>query len=341
MEDKYSIYKPKRQTSIGGEALIEGIMMRGPKSVAVAIRKSDGTIEVDKKYTTPLSKRYKFLSLPIFRGAVGIFESLYIGMKALMQSAEAVEIEEAEEPSKFEKWLDKKFGSAIEDVLLYASVIFAFFIGIGLFMVLPYFITELFGFDKASRSGWVLYCTVEGLIRIALFLAYIIGISKLKDIQRVFKYHGAEHKSIHCFENEEELTVENVKKYTTRHPRCGTAFLFVVMIVSILVFTFIRSDNKIINVSLRLLLIPLVAGISYEFLKLSGKSKGAFMKIVTKPGLALQKFTTCEPDDDQIEVAIAALKSVLEDEETAGVKNNTVNVEVIEEELKNESAAVE
>lgn len=340
MEERYSIYKPKRQTSIGGEALIEGIMMRGPKSVAVAIRKSDGTIEVDKKYTMPLSKKYKILSLPIFRGAVGIFESMYIGMKALMRSAEAVEVEEAEEPSRFEKWLDKKFGSAIEDILLYGSVIFALFIGIGLFMVLPYFVTELFGFNKATRGGWLLYCTVEGIVRIALFLAYIIGISKMKDIKRVFKYHGAEHKSIHCFENEEELTVENVKKYTTRHPRCGTAFLFVVMIVSILVFTFIRSDNKIINVSLRLLLIPLVAGISYEFLKLSGKSKGAFMKIVTKPGLALQRFTTCEPDDDQIEVAIAALKSVLEDEKEVEVKNTADDISDSEE-YKQESAAAE
>jgi len=314
MEEKYSIYKPKRQTTIGGEALIEGIMMRGPKSIAIAIRKADGTIEVDKKPSVTLAQKYKILKLPILRGAVGIFESLYIGMKALMQSAESIEVEEVENPSKFEKWLDKKFGSGLEDALIYISVIFALFIGIGIFMVLPYFAAELFGFDKSTSLGWTLYCGFEGIIRILLFLGYIIAISKMKDIKRVFKYHGAEHKTIHCYENEEELTVENVKKYSTRHPRCGTAFLFVVMIVSIVVFTFIRSDNRLISISLRLILIPLIAGLSYELIKLSGRSKGAFGRIVSKPGLALQGFTTIEPDDDQIEVAIEALKSVLEDE---------------------------
>ena len=234
--------------------------MRGPKSIAIAVRKGDGNIEVDKKPLVTLAHKYQILKLPILRGAVGIFESLYIGMKALMKSAEAIEVEEVENPSKFEKWLDRKFGNAIEDVLIYISVFFAFFLGIGLFMVLPYFVAEFFGFDKSSRLGWTLYCGFEGLIRILLFFGYIIVISKMKDIKRVFQYHGAEHKTIHCYENEEELTVENVRKYSTRHPRCGTAFLFVVMIVSIIVFTFIRSDNKIINVSLRLVLIPLVAG---------------------------------------------------------------------------------
>lgn len=323
MEEKYSIYKPKRMTTIGGEALIEGIMMRGPKSMAIAIRKSDGSIEVEKKPLVTLAQKYKILKLPVFRGAVGIFESMFLGMKALMQSAEAVEIEENEKPSKFEKWLDRKFGKYLESAILYISVFIAIFFGIGIFMVLPYFGAELLGFDKSTRLGWTLYCAFEGIIRILLFFGYIIAVSKFGDIKRVFQYHGAEHKTIHCYENEEELTVENVRKYTTRHPRCGTAFLFVVMIVSIVVFTFIQSDSKILNVALRLLLLPFVAGISYEVIKLSGRSKGAFMKIVSKPGLALQRFTTIEPADDQIEVAIASLKCVLEDEE---VKNQLSEV---------------
>lgn len=337
MSEEYSIYKPKRVTTVGGEALIEGVMMRGPKSMAIAIRKSDGTIEVEKKPLVTLGQKYKFLKLPILRGAIGIFESMYIGMKALMKSADAVEIEESSSPSRFEMWIEKKFGSAFEDFLMILSVVVAFVFGIGLFMVLPYFGAELLGFDKATRSGWILYCSFEGIIRILLFFGYIIAVSKLNDIKRVFKYHGAEHKTIHCFENEEELTVENVRKFTTRHPRCGTAFLFVVMIVSIIVFTFVQSQSKLINVSLRLLLIPLIAGLSYEIIKFSGRSSGAFMKIVSKPGLALQRFTTLEPDDDQIEVAIAALKGVLEDEEIKESKVNALNEQdkIVIEEIKN------
>ncbi len=237
--DKFGYYKvcPK---NIGGEALIEGVMMRGPETIASAIRKADGEIIVDKKPNKSLSKKYKILKLPILRGAVGLIESMVVGMKALMYSAEFVEIEEEEsEPSKFDKFLEKKFGDKMQDVIIYISVAIALVFGVGLFIILPNLVTTLLHFDKTTVNGSVSYNLIEGAIRVILFFGYIILISKMKDIRRVFEYHGAEHKTIHCFEHEEELTVENVKKYTRRHPRCGTAFLFIVMIISIFVFSFI------------------------------------------------------------------------------------------------------
>lgn len=317
--DKQDIFSvPKHATSIGGEALIEGVMMRGPESIAIAVRKADGSIVIDKKPLTTLAKRNKIFKLPILRGAVGIVESMVIGIKALMYSADFVEIEEENaKPSKVDKFIERVFGDKLEEILIYFSVILALGMGIGLFMILPYLLAGFIGFDKSTSMGWLLYNLFEGVVRIVLFFGYIILISKMKDIKRVFEYHGAEHKTIHCYENEEKLTVENVKKYTTRHPRCGTAFLFVVMIVSIIVFSFIKADNVIVNIVSRLLLIPLVAGISYEVIKFAGKSKWKFMRIVSLPGLALQKFTTREPDDSQIEVAITALIHVLVEDKEA------------------------
>lgn len=308
-----------KKTSIGGEALIEGVMMRGPESVGIAVRKPDGEIIIDKKPHQTLAKRYKFFKAPIVRGAVGIIESMVLGVKSIMYSAEFVELEDEEQsqPSKFDKFLERLFGEKLQEGIIYFSVFIALVFGIGLFILLPNLLAGLMHFNKNTASGSIYYNLFEGLIRIILFVGYIVLISKLKDVKRVFEYHGAEHKTIHCYENEEELTVENVRKYTTRHPRCGTAFLMVVMVVSILLFSFMGWHNILINFATRLLLLPLVAGLSYEVIKFAGRSDWKIMSIVNAPGLALQRFTTREPDDSQIEVAIAALNSVLVEDSEA------------------------
>lgn len=307
-----------KKTTIGGEALIEGVMMKGPENIAVAVRKPDGEIVIDKQPYVAISKRYSILKLPIIRGAVGIIESMVIGVKSLMYSAELVEFEEEEqESSKVDAFLERVFGDKLKDIAIGFSVFVALVLGIGLFMILPYLLAIPLNLDRSKTAGNIMYNLFEGVIRISLFLGYIILISKMKDIKRVFQYHGAEHKTIHCYEHEEELTVENVRKYTTRHPRCGTAFLFVIMIISIIVFSFIKSDVVIINIAARLLFIPLIAGISYEVIRFAGKTDWKVMGIVSAPGLALQRFTTFEPDDSQIEVAIEALKNVLVEDKEA------------------------
>ncbi len=301
-----------KKTSIGGEALIEGVMMRGPDEIAIAIRKPDGEIAVEKKPLKTLAKRHKIFKTPIIRGAVGLFESMVIGVKSLMHSAEFVELDEEEnKESKFDKFLERVFGDKIKDAIVYFSVIIALAMGIGLFILLPNLLAGFLNFNKNTASGVLYYNLFEGVLRIFLFVGYIILVSRMKDIARVFMYHGAEHKTIHCYEHEEELTVENVRKYTTRHPRCGTAFMFVVMIISILVFSLVGWGNIFMNILFRLLLLPLVAGLSYEVIKFAGRSDSAISKIVSAPGLALQRFTTREPDDSQIEVAIEALKNVI------------------------------
>jgi len=308
-----------RKTSIGGEALIEGVMMRGPDNMAIAIRKPGGEIAVEKKPLRTLAKRHPFFKTPVIRGAVGIFESMVFGVKALMYSAESVGFEEDKnaEPSKFDKFVEKIFGGKGQDGVIYFSVIIAMAFAVGLFILLPNLVAGFMRFDRHTVSGLLYYNLFEGVLRIILFVGYIALVSRMKDIQRVFMYHGAEHKTIHCYEHEEELTVENARRYTTRHPRCGTAFLLIVMVVSILVFSFLGWHNILINIVSRLILIPLVAGLSYELMKLAGRSDSKLISWVYAPGLALQRFTTREPDDGQIEVAIEALKNVLVEDKNA------------------------
>ncbi|HHV58841.1 MAG TPA: DUF1385 domain-containing protein [Clostridiaceae bacterium] len=300
----------------GGEALIEGVMMKGKKNIAIAVRKSNGEIHLESRPLKTLSQKYKFLKWPVLRGAVGMIETMVLGVKSLMYSAEFFEdAGDDSEPSKFDKFLEKVFGEKLQDAVIYFSVIVALAAGIGLFFLLPNVLTELFGINKDMPGGTLISNLLEGSIRIMLFLGYIVLVSKMKDVRRVFEYHGAEHKSIHCYENKEELTVENVKKYTTRHPRCGTALLFVVMLMSILVFSLVGRYSVPVNILLRLLLIPLIAGLSYEVVRFAGKSDALWVRIISAPGLALQKFTTREPDAGQMEVAIAALKEVIQNEE--------------------------
>ncbi len=309
--------KPKHMTSIGGQALIEGLMMMGPNNIAIAVRKPDGEIVVEKR---PLPKRSKFSKLPLVRGVVGLVKQMIVGIKALMFSAEFVDLEvkeeEGKEPSKldqfFDKLLGKVFGDKLQDALIYISVFISLIFSVGLFILLPNFIAGIFNFNKDTATGVIMYNLVEGIVKIILFFTYIVLISKLNDIKRVWQYHGAEHKTIHCYEHGEELTVENIQKYSTKHPRCGTSFLFTVMVVSILVFSFAGwYDEKWKNMIIRLLLLPVVAGISYEIIKFAGKSKSKVIQLMNVPGMMFQNYTTKEPDDSMVEVAIEAMNNVL------------------------------
>ena len=297
----------KIKTSIGGQAVIEGVMMRGPKEYAVAVRKKDGEIELKKSDVNSIITKSKILKLPIIRGVISFFESLIVGMKCLMFSADLFDVDVEE--TKFDKWIDKKFGDKAKDFAVYFSVIIALLMSIGLFMLLPAFLAGLAFKNEGDTRLW--FNLTEGVIRIALFMGYIILISRMPDIQRVFEYHGAEHKTIFCYEAEEELTVENVKKHPRFHPRCGTSFLLIVMVMSILIFSLVPSPNVIITLLERLILIPLVAGLSYELIKFAGRSENKVVCLLNKPGLWFQRFTTREPDDSQIEVAIEALKNVM------------------------------
>lgn len=306
--------KPKVCSSVGGSALIEGVMMRNSDKLAVSVRKSDGEIFTEVKTVIPITKKYKFLGLPFVRGGVSLIDSMIVGIKVLTESAEQVDIyDEEEEESKFEIWLKKRFGENYFSYMIYFSVFIALAFSIGLFILLPNFITGLIPFEKATSGGSLLANAIEGLIKISLFLLYIYLVSKNKEIHRVFQYHGAEHKSIHAYENEEELTVENVKKHTTIHPRCGTTFMFVVIIISIILFAFTGWHNPLINMLLRLALLPIIAGISYEIFKLAAKSDSKLVRLLSMPGLMLQKLTTQEPDDSMLEVAIASLNAVIQE----------------------------
>lgn len=301
-------------TTIGGQALIEGIMMRGPRDVATAIRKPNKEIIVEKKKLNTLGNKNKFFRLPIIRGVVGLVESMILGTKTLMYSAEFFDEEEYEE-SKFEKYINDKFGDKAADIGIFFSILLSFVIAIFLFMLIPTFVTNLF---KNKIENIVFLNLIEGLIRIGIFLIYLISVSRLEDMKRIFEYHGAEHKTIHCYENQEELTVENVKKYPILHPRCGTSFLFTVMIVSIIVLSFFGWPNPLKRLLIRLLMLPVIIGISYEFNRIIGKSNSKLAYILSYPGLGLQKLaTTREPDEGQIEVAIAALKEVIVEDEEA------------------------
>ncbi len=299
---------PKHITTIGGQALIEGILMRGPDDVAIAVRQENGEIVLKKEKLNTLGMRYKFFRLPFIRGIVSLIESLIFGIEALMYSAEFFE-ESFEEKEKKETFLDRIFKDKKEDVEIVFTLLIALILTIILFVLLPSLITNVF--SKTIKSSFIMNL-LEGLVRIGIFLIYVVSVSKMEDVGRVFEYHGAEHKTIHCYENGEELTVENVKKYPTLHPRCGTSFLFMVMIVSIFVLSFFGWPNPLKRVLIRILMLPVIAGISYEINRLIGKSNSKLAYYISYPGLILQKIaTTKEPDEEQIEVAIEALKAVL------------------------------
>lgn len=297
-------------TSIGGQAVMEGVMMRGPKLIATAVRKSSGEIVMQE---LPVSDTASKLSkIPIIRGVINFFASMVTGVKCLMYSADQYDLDDGEsyEPSKFEKWLDDKLGDKIKDIAIYFAVIVAVAFSVLLFMMLPHLLSSIL--DKFT-SNTVILNTAEGIIKMLIFAAYILLISQMKDIQRVFEYHGAEHKSIACYEAGMELTAENAAKCPRLHPRCGTSFLLIVMIISIIFFALLpwQGVNFFLRLLYRLLLLPVVAGVSYEILKFAGRSNNKIVKILTKPGLWLQYLTTREPDQSQLEVALTSLKAVI------------------------------
>ena len=299
-----------KKTTIGGQALLEGILMRGPEMTRIVVRKPDGTLEIkDEKRGTV--KQNAFARVPFVRGVVNFREAMKYGVSALNYSASF--FEEEEEPSKFEAWLNKKLGKEkFEKVILTIATAMGLVLPIVLFFFLPTLLAGFFGSIESS----VLRNLLEGVIRIIIFLAFIIITSKQKDVKRTYMYHGAEHKTIFCYEKGLELNVENVRKQSCHHPRCGTSFLFVVMIISILVFSVFTWSNPVVRLIIRLALLPVVVGISYEINRLVGRYDNFITKALRAPGLFLQNFTTYEPDDSMMEVAICAIEGVIpEDKE--------------------------
>lgn len=309
MKEKCSIHK----TSIGGQAIMEGVMMRGPKEIAMAVRKPDKEIIVEKRPISSVLQKSKILKLPIIRGCISFFESMIVGVKALMFSAEFFDLEEeGASESKFDKWLEDKFGDKIKDIVIYVSVVLSILLSVGLFFMLPNFVAELIAKVTSIQVDGTPRTLIEGGIRILIFLAYLLLVSQMKEIKRVFMYHGAEHKTISTYEKGLELTVENARGSSRLHPRCGTSFLIFVMVISVIVFMIIPKGLTWYNRALfKILLLPVVAGLSYEIIKFAGRHDNWFTKIISKPGMWLQYITTREPDDSQLEVAIEAMKAVL------------------------------
>lgn len=294
---------------IGGQAVIEGVMMKNMDRYAVSVRKPDGKIETKVEECVSFAEKHPLFKLPILRGMVNFLESMVIGMHTLNYSASFYEDEEEQTEEKTEQFLEKFLGEKAEKVIMGIVLVFSLAISIGLFMILPYIASEAAGKLIHNEYGILL---IEGVIRIVIFLGYIVLISQMEDIKRVFMYHGAEHKTINCLEAGVELTTENVDNYSRLHKRCGTSFIFIVMIISMVFFFFIRVDTIWLRIVLRLLFLPLVAGVSYEFIRLAGSSDHPLVQIFSKPGLALQKLTTKEPDHSMIEVAIASVEGVFD-----------------------------
>lgn len=296
------------KTSVGGQAIYEGVMMRGPKQYAVSVRLPDGTIDTAVKNNKSIKDRHPIFKLPLLRGVAGFIESLSLGYSTLIYSFEKAGIEE-EEPTKFDLWLERTFGKSATKVVLGIGTVLGVVLAVGLFVLLPSLGVKLISGYVPDWSRSVL----EGLIKIAVFIAYLAAVSKMPDIARTFEYHGAEHKTIFTYEQGAELTVENVRTRRRFHPRCGTSFLLIVLVISILVSSLpiVTWDNVLIRALTKLALLPLVVGISYELIQFAGRHDNLFTRIISAPGLWLQRITTREPDDSQIEVAIASMLPVL------------------------------
>lgn len=298
-----------KYSGIGGQAVIEGIMMKNKQNYATAVRTPDGSIEIQEDTYVSMSEKVKLFSLPFVRGVFSFVDSMVLGMKTLTFSAGFFEDDEESQPSKFELWLDRTFGERLEKFLMTVVMIFSVAMAIGIFMVLPLLISNFF--KQFITSGTVM-AIFEGFLRIGIFVAYIKLISRMEDIQRTFQYHGAEHKCINCIEHGLPLTVENVRNSSKQHKRCGTSFLIIVMIISILFFMVIRVDTILFRILSRIVLIPVIAGVSYELLRIAGRNDSVIVNILSKPGMWMQNLTTKEPDDSMIEVAIVAVNAVFD-----------------------------
>ncbi len=302
-----------KPSGIGGQAVLEGIMMRNKDKYSVAVRKPDKNIEVKVDTYKGLTEGKKIMSLPFIRGVFNFIDSMVLGIKTLTYSAEFYE-EDNEEETKFDKVADKLFREKAEDVLMGITILISIAMALGIFVALPSLISDFIQ-NRLGIVSVTLISVIEGIIRILLFIAYILLISLMGDIKRTFMYHGAEHKCINCIENGLELNVENVMKSSRYHKRCGTSFIFMVMFISIVFFIFIRVGNPVLKIVVRLVLVPVIAGISYEFIKWAGRNDSGLVRVLSAPGMALQKITTNEPTEDMVEVAIAAVSAVFDWEE--------------------------
>lgn len=297
-----------KYSGIGGQAVMEGVMMKNQDKYAVAVRKPDYEIVVEVSEYNGLLSNKKIRNMPIFRGVFSFIESLTLGMRALTFSASFYEDEEDEKPEKEQK-KDEKKQKKQEDAMMGGTMLLSVVLAVAIFMVLPYYISLFF---QRFITSDIAIALLEGVIRLAIFVGYVGAISLMPDIKRVYMYHGAEHKCINCIEHGMELTVENVRKSSKQHKRCGTSFMLIVMLISILFFMVIRVDNGLVKILLRILLIPVIAGVSYEFIRVAGRSDRAIVNILSKPGMWLQNLTTKEPDDDMIEVGIASVEAVFD-----------------------------
>ena len=299
-----------KSSGIGGQAVMEGIMMRNGSEYSVAVRKENGEIEVKKETYKGVGSKCKLFRLPFIRGIFSFVDSLVLGMKSLNYSASLfMEDGEEEEPGRFEKWLQKKFGDKAEKVIMDLTMVISIILAMGIFMVFPTWVSTLM---KPLLGNGIWMALFEGVLRIAIFIAYVGLISLMPDIKRTYMYHGAEHKCINCIEHGMPLTVENVMKSSKEHKRCGTSFLLIVMVISILFFLVIRPETLWLRLVSRILLIPVIAGVSFEFLRLAGNSDNPVVNLLSKPGLMLQGLTTNEPDEKMAEVAICAVEAVFD-----------------------------
>lgn len=298
-----------KPSGIGGQAVIEGIMMRNKDKYSIAVRKPDNDIEVTVRDCKVLTEKHKWMGYPIIRGVVSFIDSLVTGISTINYSASFYDDPEEQKKTKADEIGKSLFKDKFESVLMAFTVILSVFIAVGLFMLLPYFVSRLVKGYVASKT---LLNFIEGLVRVAIFILYLLVISLMKDIKRTFMYHGAEHKCINCIENGARLTTENVMNSSRYHKRCGTSFLFIVMFISVVFFIFIRVDNTALQIVIRLLLVPVIAGVSYEFIRWAGKNDNGFTMVLSKPGMWLQKLTTREPDEDMVEVAIKAVEEVFD-----------------------------
>lgn len=340
--------KKKTQTkygSVGGQALMEGIMMNGPEGKAMALRLPDGSISVEKKTFTSIKDKNKFFGIPMVRGIVNFVEALIFGYKCLMESAEktGMDVEEEENMSKLDRWISDHFGEKMMKVIGAISMVLGFALAFALFVWMPSFLFD--AVNKLTGERITMLRTIfEGLLRIIIFVIYMFAVSKMKEIKRVYMYHGAEHKSIFCYESGEEMTVENVRKQSRFHPRCGTSFIFVMIILSILVSSVVAlafpslTQIRPVWICVKLLIMPIVMGLGYEFIRYAGKHDNLFVKMLSAPGLWMQRITTAEPDDSMIEVGIAAINAVIphNDEEKENIDKVEETENISEEPGKEE-----
>ena len=341
--------KKKTQTkygSVGGQALMEGIMMNGPEGKAMALRLPDGSISVEKKTFTSIKDKNKFFGIPMVRGIVNFVEALIFGYKCLMESAEktGMDVEEEENMSKLDRWISDHFGEKMMKVIGAISMVLGFALAFALFVWMPSFLFD--AINKLTGERITMLRTIfEGLLRIIIFVIYMFAVSKMKEIKRVYMYHGAEHKSIFCYESGEEMTVENVRKQSRFHPRCGTSFMFVMIILSILASSVVAlafpslTQIRPVWICVKLLIMPIVMGLGYEFIRYAGKHDNLFVKILSAPGLWMQRITTAEPDDSMIEVGIAAINAVIphNDEEKENIDKVEETENISEEPGEEES----